>query len=207
MTRTFYIIRHAESLGNAGAPNAGSNPGLSPMGERQADALAAHLAGGAGVQAIWSSPFERAVQTACAVGDALDLPVRLEPRLHEFFYNDWFDLETLRLPSLAEIVAAHAQATSGRDDDHWWPRQAEDFPDLYARLEGLADDLLQVAHEGVTVLVGHGASVAALAAALVPTAEPRIELVANASITEVRCEAEGRRLARFSDVAHMINLP
>ncbi len=204
--RTFYLIRHAESLGNAGAADAGPNPGLSTLGRRQAAALAAHLASERDIRAIWSSPFERAVQTACAIGDALDLPVRLEPLMCEFFYADWFDLKTLRLPSLPEIAASHPRARAIEPEEKWWPAKGEDFPALYARLARLAERLLAETQPGKTVVVGHGASVAALAAALTGAEAIPVPLVANASITEVCCDDSGGVLRRVSDTAHLKGL-
>ena len=70
---TFGLIRHAESLGNAGVPNVGHNSGLSPLGVRQAAALASHLRRRGPVAQIWASPFARAVQTACAVAEVRGL--------------------------------------------------------------------------------------------------------------------------------------
>jgi len=206
MARTFYIARHAESLGNAGIPGVGPDPGLSHRGWLQAHALAQRIAGETAVADIWASPFRRAVQTACVVARATGAQVRLEPAMHEFFYADWYDLTTLRLPSLAETAAAYPGVTTDADDAHWWPRRSEDYPDLDARLAALAQRLLRDARPGVTLLVGHGASVASLTNALVPPTKTLIQHVQNASITEVREDAGECELVRFNDVAHLEGL-
>ena len=201
---TFYLVRHAQSLGNAGVPNAGPNPGLSALGQLQAKALARAVAAEVPVAEIWSSPFARAVETACAVAQTSGASVRLEPQMHEFFFDDWFDLEALRLPSLTEVAAQHPSIALDRDDARWWPREPEDYPGLYLRLEQVAHRLLNEARPGLTLIVGHGASVAALTRALVPTFDPRIEVVHNASITEIRHADDECEIVRFNDTAHLV---
>ena len=204
MEHTFYIVRHAQSLGNAGVPKAGPNPGLSDLGRRQASALAEHVSSQAQVAEIWSSPFERAVETACAVAQAAGLRVRLEPAMHELFFPGWFDLETLRMPSLAEIAAAHSLVDTDQDDEHWWPREPEDETALHRRLAGLAERVRRDGKPGTTVLVGHGASVAALTQALVPSYCALIAQVQNASVTEIH-ERDGTcDVIRFNDTSFQL---
>ncbi len=77
-----HLLRHAD----AGDPDAWEGPDdirpLSPKGHRQAERLAALLAGGGfAPDAILSSPMARARQTAEIVAAALSRPMRLEPRL------------------------------------------------------------------------------------------------------------------------------
>jgi len=77
-----HLLRHAD----AGDPDAWEGPDdirpLSPKGHRQAERLAALLAGsGFAPDAILSSPMTRARETAEIVGAALGRPVRVEPRL------------------------------------------------------------------------------------------------------------------------------
>ena len=200
--RTFYLVRHAQSLGNAGVPGAGPNPGLTDLGRDQARALAEHIASQGPVAEVWASPFTRAGETASAVADATNTRIRLEPGLHEYFLAGWFDLETLRLPSLAELAATYRRVALDGDDAHWWPTADEDEHALERRLAGVAARLLQQAQPGSTVLVGHGASVAALSHVLIPDFQPRIAVVENASITEIRGEGQQPTLVRFNDTGH-----
>ena len=66
-----YCIRHGESTYNAeGRIQGQSDVPLSQLGLRQSEAVAAALAG-LPVEAIYSSPLERASQTAARVADAL----------------------------------------------------------------------------------------------------------------------------------------
>ena len=77
-----HLLRHAD----AGDPGAWEGPDeirpLSPKGQRQAERLAALLAGGGfAPDAILSSPMTRARETAEIVAAALGRPVRIDPRL------------------------------------------------------------------------------------------------------------------------------
>lgn len=86
---TFYLIRHGmNDYIRRGI--AGRMPGvhLNAEGKQQAEALAARLAAD-GVAAIYSSPMERAVETAEPLARALGLSVRTEPGVHEWNAGDF----------------------------------------------------------------------------------------------------------------------
>lgn len=74
-TTTVVFVRHAEK-----AVVPADDPGLSEAGQRRAAELARQLVDadvvpGVGVDAIYSTPFRRTVETARPVADALDLQV------------------------------------------------------------------------------------------------------------------------------------
>lgn len=65
------FVRHGQTAENAGGRILGRrDPPLSPEGHEQAARLAKRAAG-AGVAAIWTSPLQRARQTAAAVAEAV----------------------------------------------------------------------------------------------------------------------------------------
>ena len=68
------------------------DPPLTALGLRQATAAGKALVGQP-IQAIYSSPFRRCVQTACQIAEALGggLKVKIEPGLGEMLHQDWFD--------------------------------------------------------------------------------------------------------------------
>lgn len=86
---TFLLIRHAlcDPVGKA---IAGRGPGvhLNPSGRVQAGALATRLAG-LPISAIYSSPLERAQETAEPIARRLGLEVESDPRLNEVDFGDW----------------------------------------------------------------------------------------------------------------------
>ena len=77
-----YIIRHAQSEGNAKVPGAGKDSRLTELGHRQAEAAAARMAE-IGVDRVLASPYVRALETADAVRRATGAPAGIVPLLHE----------------------------------------------------------------------------------------------------------------------------
>lgn len=82
MTRrcTIYLVRHAESLPSAEIPE--PEWPLSDRGREQAEALARAMRGLA-IDALYSSPYPRALHTIAPLADALGMPVRAVQELHE----------------------------------------------------------------------------------------------------------------------------
>ena len=84
------IVRHGESEGNFAGSLQGSrlDTPLSALGRRQAECLAARLAGEA-IDAVWASTMIRARETAAIVATPLGLGVSLDADLVEFDWGDW----------------------------------------------------------------------------------------------------------------------
>ncbi len=92
MTTTFYLIRHA-AHGLLGHKMAGCMSGvcLSDAGQAQAAQLAERLSS-VPLSAIYSSPLERAQETAAPLAAKLNLPVQTCPAILEINYGDWTGL-------------------------------------------------------------------------------------------------------------------
>jgi probable phosphoglycerate mutase len=86
---TFLLIRHAETddLGQA-LSGRRSGVGLNAAGRRQAEQLAARLAG-EGIAAVYSGPLERVRETARPLAERLGLEVREAPELDEIDLGEW----------------------------------------------------------------------------------------------------------------------
>ncbi len=84
------LIRHAENDYTRTGKLAGHLPGvhLNKTGHEQAQALAARLSK-APVKAIYSSPLERALETARPLADALKLEVHACEGIREIEYGAW----------------------------------------------------------------------------------------------------------------------
>jgi broad specificity phosphatase PhoE len=86
---TFYLIRHAHNdyLGKA---IAGWTPGvnLNAEGREHASRLAWKLLG-RGITKLYSSPLERAIETAAPIAEALGLKVDVRDALGEVRFGDW----------------------------------------------------------------------------------------------------------------------
>ena len=102
MTTTFALIRHA-AHGLLGRRMAGRMPGvnLDEAGQTQADALAERLSD-APISAVYSSPLERAMQTAAPLALRLNLPVQIDTAITELDYGDWTGLTFAELDALPE---------------------------------------------------------------------------------------------------------
>jgi broad specificity phosphatase PhoE len=86
---TFFLIRHAASIASSEVLS-GRAPGilLSDIGREQVRALARRFAE-VELAAVWSSPMERAVQTAIPLAVVSNLPVNQSESLNEVEYGDW----------------------------------------------------------------------------------------------------------------------
>lgn len=112
MTYHITLLRHGESVGNAGNYYQGRHEfDLSERGEAQVQALAAEwLADGVTFDLVIASPLLRARRTAEIIADRLQIPVELDP--------DWMEMDNGVLAGLKQEVA---------DELYPWP----DFRSLY----------------------------------------------------------------------------
>jgi broad specificity phosphatase PhoE len=85
----FYFIRHGETVWNAEGRLCGrTDVPLSEVGRRQAQLLAARLRA-VPVEALYSSPLERALETARLIGLAIGREPEVDRRLAELNYGVW----------------------------------------------------------------------------------------------------------------------
>jgi len=94
----FLLIRHGENDYVKKGKMAGRLPGvhLNQRGLEQASAVAEKLAG-APIKALYSSPLERAMETAQPLSQALAIPVIPRPGLIELDVGEWQDQSLSRL--------------------------------------------------------------------------------------------------------------
>jgi probable phosphoglycerate mutase len=91
------LVRHGQSTWNAdGRWQGRADPPLSELGLRQAEAVADAVAAGgtAGLEitGVWSSPLERARQTAEIVSERLGVSLNVDTRLQERDAGEWTGL-------------------------------------------------------------------------------------------------------------------
>lgn len=117
------LVRHGlpVRIDDAGGP---ADPGLSPVGIGQADALAVALAAWAKadaserIEAVWSSPMRRARETADPLASAFDgVEITVDDGLKEFDHTLHYYVPTEELrgsddPRWAELVAEWTSAES-----------------------------------------------------------------------------------------------
>jgi broad specificity phosphatase PhoE len=95
---TFYLIRHAANDYLTENKIAGWLPGvhLNAEGRKQSELLAERLAHEP-IRAIYSSPLERACETAEPLAAKLALPVQVSEGLGEIRFGDWTDQPVAKL--------------------------------------------------------------------------------------------------------------
>lgn len=186
------LIRHALPVRVDEGPHAGpADPHLAPRGVEQAGALAEWLAGEQ-VDAIWSSPMKRAVETAAPVASRLGLKVSFDDGLAEY------DKDSTSYIPVEELKAAN--------DPRWYevPEQPEHF-------KGVVVDAVErvvAAHPSQRVaVVCHGGVVNAYAGHVLGLADPLFFLPAYTSISRVLASGSGARsIGSLNETAHVRHL-
>lgn len=116
------------------------DPPLTAAGERQAAVAAARLGA---VDAVWSSPLERAWRTAEIIAESLGVgPVLCDERLQETYFGPWQGL------TMPEVEAGWP----GYLATHRRPDGAESWDDVTSRATAALVDIA-TAHAGGDVLV------------------------------------------------------
>lgn len=86
----FLLLRHGQTELSVERRYSGrGNPALTELGRRQAAAAASYLAGQGGIDAVISSPLQRAHDTASAAADLLGLEVTVDEDLIETDFGQW----------------------------------------------------------------------------------------------------------------------
>ena len=193
-----YCIRHGESCYNAeGRLQGQSHTPLSPLGLRQADAVAAALADQP-IEAIYTSPLPRALQTAEAIARALQLTPLADPRLMEINVGVFQDLLH------AEIADRYPTETAlwrGSDPDYRIPG-GESRRDLMVRGRA-AFDAIAAGGQKTVAVVSHGGLLAAIFKSIlnVPAERNPFSLY-NTSVSQVVVGREFKLLT-LNNVEHL----
>ncbi|HET7666849.1 MAG TPA: bifunctional RNase H/acid phosphatase, partial [Mycobacterium sp.] len=86
----FLLLRHGQTeLSVRGLYSGRGNPALTDVGRRQADAAALYLAQKGGIDAVITSPLQRAYDTAATAAKALALDVTVDHDLIETDFGSW----------------------------------------------------------------------------------------------------------------------
>ncbi|MFN6568869.1 histidine phosphatase family protein [Dendronalium sp. ChiSLP03b] len=161
MSQIVWIARHANRLDFVNpdwflTAERRYDPPLSDDGITQAQQLAKRLKREK-IAHIFASPFLRTVQTANAVAQVVDLPIKLETGLSEWLNPAWMteEPERLSIPALAELFS--------RIDISYTPRIAAKYPEtrekVWERSGQTARCLAAEFFPENILLVGHGVSV------------------------------------------------
>lgn len=202
------LVRHGESEVTVrrvvGGPRTCS--GLSDLGHRQAERLAARLAetGELEVDALYSSAYPRAVETAAALAPVLGVEVVAEAGFGE--HDPGPDCDGL---TFVEFVERHGMPDWESDPFAVSFPGGETVAAFHHRVGSTLRALLD-RHAGHTVMVVcHGGVVDAVFRMALRTVSTGVfEMhTANTSLTELLLVGPGRwRLVRYNDAAHLVGL-
>ncbi len=124
--------------------------GLSELGSIQAKQAARYLASRP-VVAVWSSPLERAIETAQAIAARHQLPVRIDDALTEWLLSARWS--GIRWEDLPERMPGELEAYLARPWDLDF--SPETLEELAGRIAGVAGRLADLYPGGDVVIVGH----------------------------------------------------
>jgi 2,3-bisphosphoglycerate-dependent phosphoglycerate mutase len=184
------LVRHARPL-RVESVDGPADPPLSPLGQRQAAALAAWLADPASgrIDAVYTSPLRRAAETAAPLADALGLDARPEPGLAEY------DAEALAYIPIEELQAA---------GDPRWMELPDDIESFQAEVMAGVDRLTAAHPSQRVALVCHGGVVNVIVAAVLGLGARMLFLPAYTSVSRVLAASAGpRSLASLNETAHL----
>ena len=167
----------------------GRAPGLhlSPKGRAQADAIATRVSGLRRLSAVYTSPMERARETAAPVARALRLTARVEAGLNECDFGEWTGRR------LRELARTPEWKTVQRYPSGFRFPGGESFPQMQTRMAAALAGLV-TRHPGeVIVAVSHGDPIKAAVALALGTPLDLFQriVIAPASITAVAYGASG----------------
>jgi len=129
----------------------GRAPGLhlSPKGRAQADAIATRVSGLRRLSAVYTSPMERARETAAPVARAARVAARVEAGLNECDFGEWTGRR------LRELSRAPEWKTVQRYPSGFRFPGGESFPEMQARMLAAVDDIRNHHVGEVVVIVSH----------------------------------------------------
>jgi probable phosphoglycerate mutase len=187
------LIRHALPVRMELAEGP-ADPPLAELGHRQAEALAAWLADEQ-IDAIYTSPLQRAVETAVPLSKATGLGTIVDEDLAEYdrHANEYIPMEELRAEGGERWEQAIADWSGGSEMEAW-------FSGVVAAVERVV-----AAHPGQTVaIVAHGGVVNAYLAHILGIGRQMFFEPAYTSISRVLAGRSGhRQLRSVNETAHL----
>ena len=176
------LVRHAATP-TTGVKLPGRAPGLhlSDAGRRQADATAARIAALKAVAAVYTSPLERARETAVPIAQALGVALRVDRDLAEIDIGEWTGLSLAQACRRKEwpVIQTHPSAFR-------FP-EGESFMECQTRMTGAVARFVERHRGGTIVAVSHADPIKLYTAHALGTPLDLFQriMIATASITVI----------------------
>jgi broad specificity phosphatase PhoE len=189
---TLYLVRHGDKIRAAG------DFGLTELGKRQARAVAAYFAT-LPITKLYSSPLQRAQETAQAISQRIGLPIQIEPRLRERL--NWGDVPE---HSREEFINDWYQASAERN---YVPRGGDSSRATGERVNDCLQEFAARFPNDHIVCVMHGGALAdwllnTFDETWLHTTYPEFELVPPASITKIIAHENQFSIVEFARVVY-----
>ena len=200
-----FVLRHGETESSRARRFTGSQDiGLTPLGERQTEAMAATLAS-TPLQAVYASPLERTRTGAERIAKPHQLAVQTDPRFVEMRFGAWEGLTRDEAAAAApELYAAWRQSPATVT-----PPGGEALTAVAARVrEGIA--ALQARHAGHTVaLVTHAIVVRLIVLAALGLDADRLWSVdaSPGGLSEIEYRDGWVTIHRMNTLSHLDGVP
>ena len=198
MSTRVLLLRHAESSNPYIFHGAESDVGLSEHGQRQAQAVAAVLPPFRPVRVI-SSGMRRALETSAPIVRACNVPLQIEPELHERRVGDLSGTST----QLRDGVWPTTLERWLAGDTNYAPPGAESYDDIRRRVMSVWERLTAAYREQTIVIVAHGVVCKVLLLNILPghsLADWRgLGPILNVGVHELEGEAGIWRAVRLND--------
>jgi broad specificity phosphatase PhoE len=203
LTRLF-LIRHGRSVWNAeGRIQGHADPPLDDVGREQARRLAGRLQGGAMV-ALYTSPLQRARETADIIGQALGVPVVADERLKEYGIGV---VTGLTFEQVAEQYPDVARRWTAAQEHLDIPGE-EGSAQFRARVVAAFDDILARHADGPVGVVAHGGTFGDYLNHLIGLARRHSPFrFGNGSLTIVEVNPVRPRIVLLNDTCHLRGEP
>lgn len=156
---TVLLVRHGQTPTTGKVlPGRAKGLHLADEGHRQAQIAADRIAELGKVDAVYSSPLERAKETAAPISKALGLKTKIDRGLFECDFGDWTGKELKKLNKLPEWKTVQSAPSTFR-----FPN-GESFTEMQTRMVTALDRLRQRHPGGTIVCVSHADTIKAAVA-------------------------------------------
>lgn len=201
---TLLFVRHGVTEANQiGYWQGWEETSLTAVGVQQAETVARRIAAEFVPAAVYSSTLRRAVQTAEPIARAADCPLIRCDGLKEINFGE---VSGLTIGEFRERFAGLFEAWTDRTNlDFHWPG-GESRRGFFTRVWDAVDGIIAAHPDGEVVVVGHGGSLRAALAHLLPGefTDWWLYELGNASLTVVEVAGDGvAALKVLNDCAHL----
>jgi broad specificity phosphatase PhoE len=202
-TRVF-ITRHGQTVSNREGRFCGhSETSLTELGREQARALGRRLEGTT-IDAVYTSDFSRAIETASLVVAGRGLTPRVDPALRELHYGEW-EMERAgdvlrRWPEQYKLMRA--------EDPAWHPPGGENVAMVRERTSAAFARIVKAHRHQAVLVVMHGTAINCLVSSVLgmDIAHTFRFEVSNCGLTEIVLRRSTPIVVRLNDASHLAGM-